>query len=125
MSTFIEYLPCRLSDAEVLQKSAQLTQKMAEHDLFEMQMKEQAAENKKKLVGMRTEFTALGREVRYREESRPVECSERKRFGDLMVDVVRLDTGEVIRSRPMEQHERQATLDDITEIQRPRQDPKH
>lgn len=53
----------------------------------------------------------LKAQVTTKKEHRLVDCEESKDFKRNMVEVVRIDTGEVVDSRPMTPDERQEELD--------------
>lgn len=50
-------------------------------------------------------------EIHTGNETRPIECFEQPDFARNMVDILREDTGAVIRSRPMHPNERQTAMD--------------
>lgn len=110
-TTRVEELPCKLDAQEKLLKSEQLAQKLGEIKQLEDDKKASAKRFGSEIEEKRGDASKLAQEIRTGSELRPIECTERARYADLMVDLIRLDTGEVVSSRPMHPQERQAALD--------------
>lgn len=109
--SFAERLSCRLTAQETLRKGAELVETMADKGLLELEIKEQTSTLKAQVKKLSQRSDALALEIRTGEEYRQVECTERRDFRNNLVDVVRMDTGEVVRSRPMTAGERQEQID--------------
>jgi hypothetical protein len=107
----VEYVPCKLTAEEELMKGKQVAQLLSEISTLEDEKKSEAKRIATEVEDKRTEMYARGEEIRRGEEMRPIECFERPRYVDNMVDLVRTDTGGVVRSRPMHPNERQTALD--------------
>jgi hypothetical protein len=108
--TFYERLPCQLDAQELLLKSKALAQALSEQAHVEDEKKEAAAEYKRQLDAIDAQLSALGLEVRTGIEYREVGCLERADYQEGRVEIIRADTGEVVRIRPLEAHERQQQL---------------
>lgn len=65
---------------------------------------------KAELAEIESETARLAQIVRDKQEPRPVDVTEVHNFTENRVDVVRTDTGEVVRTRVMEERERQLAL---------------
>lgn len=109
-------LPVRLSDDEVIERGKQLVENIRKTGKAES---EREAENKKRkaeIEALELITSKLVDIVEKGEEDRDVECELKKDFERGVVTVVRLDTGEVVETRPMTPDERQE------EMFRPRKD---
>jgi len=107
----IESLPCEMTTAELALKSSQMAAKLAELNGLEankQQVTKQLGEDMKRV---KLQLDNVGVEVRSGIEYRPTECYEVPRYRDLKVDLIRNDTGEVVRTRAMHANERQEALD--------------
>lgn len=109
--TFIESLPCALTAQEKLLKTDQLVEVLAQVTELEEAKKEAASSIKEQIQKKERESHKLAHELRTGHELRPIECIERPRYADLMVDKVRVDTGAVVSSRAMHPSEQQTTFD--------------
>jgi hypothetical protein len=109
----IEELPVKMTDEEKLLKGEYIAQ--VHHELVELEAEKKALMgSRKRAIDAKKDLLAhLAHELATGEELRPVQCRERPRYYDLMVDVVRMDTGRIVRSRPMEPHERQLGMDEL------------
>lgn len=103
-------LPCQMSEQERLLKSMALAQKLDELDRVQLEKKAANDAFKERLNACHDAVSSLSREVRTGMEERPIECTENARYDDMMVDLIRMDTGEVVSSRPMHPSERQQAL---------------
>ena len=109
-TTLIEDLPVELTEPELLAKanaSAELWRKGA---LLEEEKKRITADYKTRIDGIKDEIALLSDQIRSRKELRPVECFERRRPDEMMIDVIRKDSYTVVRSREMTAQERQEKL---------------
>ncbi len=107
---FYEELPCALDSQELVLKSKQLAQLLCDQANVELEKKEANATFKEQLDDIDKRMSALALEVRTGREYREVPCTERADYADNRVEIVRMDTGEVVRIRPLLQGERQEAL---------------
>lgn len=107
---FYEHLPCALEPQELVLKSKQLAQLLCDQANVELEKKDANAEFKSRLDDIDKRLSALGLEVRTGREHREVPCIERADYAENRVEIIRMDTGEVIRMRPLEKYERQEAL---------------
>lgn len=108
--TFVERLPCKLTAEEKALKNEQRTQLTQDAMDVEEKAKEAADGFKTTLKTVEKALLDLHRELRTGEEVRPIECIEVFRFDQDMVEIVRNDTGEVVRKRAMDPRDRQSHL---------------
>lgn len=107
----IELLPVPLTRDELLDRGQQLAQvdsDLRAHNEF-------AESTKKDLKAKEQQFASeaarLANIVRTKKEPRQVKTQSIARWEQNIVDTIRIDTGDVIRNRPLEPHERQDILD--------------
>lgn len=105
-----EDLRCALHPAEVAERADRCAIKMGERDKVAIELKVVSAELRTQIKALEGEISSLGRMVREKVETREVECKEVEAFGQNAVQVVRLDTGEVVRERAMTSDEQQRAL---------------
>lgn len=104
MST--ERLPCNLNDGERVERARASTELLAEYSSKEAHAKSAAATARAELKTLRTSLEEAARAAREGWEYQEVEVIERPSGGlRRMMDTVRMDTGEVIRSRAMTEEE--------------------
>ena len=103
-------LPCELTEQEYKDRARELTDTMHDRDKIELERTEHAKTLKWKMDRKTTEIQILARTVRTKEEDRQVQCEHQTDYEDAVVNVVRLDTGEIVGSRPMTHEERQQQL---------------
>ena len=106
----METLSVRLTDAERLQLGDELA---GVQDQIGNQLSREESikkELKAKMAGLEARRDELASIVRRKEQMRPVECVWERNYGDGLARKIRLDTGEVIQSRPLQDHERQPKL---------------
>ncbi|NUP12984.1 MAG: hypothetical protein HOW73_43645 [Polyangiaceae bacterium] len=101
LRSFQEEHPVELSHHEWEAKSKELAstvEELAQHQ-------ESAKAEKAKLTAeekrLERKISDLAECVTTRKESRPVECREEVAAGREVIEIVRCDTGEVVRTRPM------------------------
>jgi hypothetical protein len=104
-------LPCTLTDAEVLERSAELAEVVTDYAEIEGEKSAHAKHFKERLDGLRSRERALAREISSRSVERDVECVIRQDPIRGCVETMRLDTGELIEDRPMTAEERQLAMD--------------
>jgi hypothetical protein len=110
-TTSTEQLPCKLTEEERQLKSDAHAQAQADLEQLELDKASASSSFGAAIKKKKQEISKLAKEVRTREEVRPVECVERPRYDVNMVDLIRLDTKGKVSSRPMHPHERQSSLD--------------
>jgi len=108
--SFVEKLPCELTRDEKLMKADQMAEHLKTRAEVELEASSVAGTFKRQLKELDRAIGDRAEEIRSGVEYRPVECAMRDRFRDNQVDTVRLDTGEIVRSRPMTITERQGSL---------------
>jgi hypothetical protein len=110
MGTITRTLPVKLTEAEIQQKANALAEKVDEQAVVKTLAKGAAADYKKRLEDLTADASALSRQIRSRSEDRPVECIESPDYHRGMMDISRIDTGEVVDSRQLSYEERQQEL---------------
>lgn len=111
---FYKTLPVSLTREEVIAFGDELTSKMLEKSILEEEEKQRKEQHKAKMSSVEAEIARLAVVRRTRKEERQVLCYER-RVG-IAIEIVRLDTGEVVSERPMTDRERQEDLKVIGSI---------
>jgi hypothetical protein len=109
--TTMKDLPVKLTEHEKLLKGAELVAAMHEIDQLEEQKKREGKVLADAIKAKDEHARELARTLRTGTEDRKVECTESKRFQDRMVDTIRMDTFQIISSRPMNPSELQEELD--------------
>lgn len=104
-------LACRMTAPEKAVKSDQLVAALQDKDALEDRKKASADEFKSLITDKDRAIKKLTREVATGVEYREVDCGEVLVFARNQVDLVRLDTGEVVDSRTMRPEERQEAMD--------------
>ena len=105
-----ETLPVVLTDIELLDLGQKLAEKHREGRMEEDDQKEAKSAMKERLEGIENEINRLAGLIRERREYRQVEVHEVKDFSRSMVDTLRDDTGELVRTRPMTSEDRTVSL---------------
>ena len=105
----LEVLDCTLTGQEILYRSETLARRLHEHDQVDADRKSRAAGDRAALKGLEAEIGRLAKQVRLGVEEREVECDWEPADGGL-VNLIRRDTGEVVRWRLMTERERQREL---------------
>ena len=104
---FLSRLPCKLTDEQVHEKGAAVANAIRDvraHQDAQKATREMAKHEEKKLTAT---VDLLALEVSTRTETRLVECREVADIRRLVVETIRLDTTEVIHTRPMDAAERE------------------
>lgn len=109
-SGFVEKLPCDLTRDEKLLKAEEMAEHLKVRAEVEVEAKSSADDYKTQLKRLDRLVGDRAEEVRTGVEYRQIECVERGSYRMNKVDVIRCDTGEVVRSRPMTVSERQDSL---------------
>lgn len=107
-------LPVTLTDAEWIEVAREKAARERELREFESNQKEEAAAAAAKAKEIKRSIDQLGARVESKSAIRPVECFERYVFGESrakdLVEIVRVDTGEVVQRREPTQAETQRRL---------------
>ena len=115
-------LPVPLSPDEIRVRGQDLAQKHRAYEAREEESKELRKGLADGLKLARREMMDLARVIRDRAEARPVECEWRRDDKAGVMNLVRLDLGEAVFSRPMTDEERQHKLAGIDGGRRRRAD---
>lgn len=105
-----EMLSCKLTDIERQELGSDLAGVLEE--IGNQQMREESIkkELKAKMAGLEARRDELASVVRRREQLRSVECAWERDYEAGTARKIRLDTGEVLQHRPLEDKERQPPL---------------
>jgi uncharacterized FlaG/YvyC family protein len=109
-SGFVEKLPCELTRDEKLSKAEEMAASLKVRAEVELEAKSKADEFKSEMKRLDRTIGDRAEEIRTGVEYRQVECTERGDYRRNQVSIIRLDTGEVVRQRPMRVDERQDSL---------------
>ena len=104
---FLEDLPCELRDAEVMERGERVATLFADRAMTKAELDEARAQAKNEIKRIDAEISTLCTEIRNRKEVRPVYCVERANNAIDQVEIIRTDTGAVVKSRAFEHDERQ------------------
>lgn len=104
----IRTLKTDLTRAEITAKGQELAAQLGDKDRVELEKKTDAEAHKERLKEIDAVCSELAAEIRDKAEWRDVEVVM-ARDGDVMI-VTRLDTGEVVQERPLQQDEKQVTM---------------
>ena len=107
---FIEVLVCDLDTGEIAERAADQARTHIQLARHQEEMKEKAAKEKKIEAQMKGRLAELAAAVHTGKEDRPVECAERADVYERSIETVRLDTGEIVRSRRMTEKEKENAL---------------
>jgi hypothetical protein len=110
METFRRPLKCELSPSETTERRDRLALLYDEWRHAEEERKAAAKRLKEESDLMAKEMDRVSKEVRQGWTLRDVECREIRDDVRRRIDVMRMDTGEVVDSRPMHEHEFQRPL---------------
>lgn len=107
-------LPVKLTDVEWIEVAREKSAREVELREFEANQKEEAAASAAKAKEIKRAIDQLGHRVLTQSTVRPVECFERYVFGETrakdVVEIVRVDTEEVVQRREPTQAETQRRL---------------
>lgn len=98
-------LPCDLSEEELQIKADHLAQSITDLVQVEEHKKTSMAEYKEIINELKARIVKLGTEIKARAEERLVEVEERKDPLTNTIDMIRLDTGEILESRKIDGQE--------------------
>ena len=105
-----EYLPCILSEKELIEKSRELARAKEDLASAEDRKKDVMADITAQIKKHEANIGLLARIVSQGKEYRQVKCELIRNFTKGFKSHTRLDTGEVLKSIPIETKERQSTL---------------
>lgn len=100
-----ERLVCNLTISEKIDRAQKATELLGEYGQKEREAKAAAATRSAELKELRSSLDEAGRASREGWEYREVEVRERPSRTERVVEVLRCDTEEVIRTRPMTKEE--------------------
>ena len=106
----IRMLFCRLTEEEWRERAQLLSEEHVRVAGLEHMHKLEESLYRQRYKAARANIEQLADALRNREEQRAVDCEERRNDGELVMELVRLDTNEVVERRPMTADERQAQL---------------
>jgi hypothetical protein len=107
---FTKKLPVPLTDDEVRHRGEELASKLAALDEIDAALKVAKQEAKAKKEPIAKRVTELKQQIRGRKEARLVECELVRDFDARCAETMRLDTGEVVDTRPLTPEEMQTQL---------------
>ena len=110
MTTEYLTLPVELTPDEVRAKGVELAARVDEMYAIDVERKEAAAAIRERRADVEAQVIELKGEVRSGREYREVECRLEPDFQAGVMQIVRVDTGEFVRSRPLSPDERQPAL---------------
>ena len=106
--TRTEILPCDLTEAELLARGDEAARLQDDRDRAEAARDAANKASKAAIQGIEEQQHELLRQVRNKTERRDVEVIDRRNEGAM--ETIRLDTSELVRSRPLTPEELQITL---------------
>lgn len=106
MGRFVENMLCKLSEDEVNSRSSELARKIGEMTVFQESAKAAKAELSKEEKNRDTEIRRLAQEIHTKSADKPVDCYDEPDNARFIYRIIRADTGEEIRTRPMDAEER-------------------
>lgn len=105
-----EQLLCALGEDELRQRGADAARLVSQIDQLDEQRRLAASDYRDRIKELRGKLRELSQAVRERQEERAVPCETEPNYAAGLMVTVRLDTGEIIRSRPLTSSERQGHL---------------
>ena len=103
-------LPVRLTDGEVLDVSRKSAELHRQRGYIEDEKKESASLYEGKIEALDKEISEMQNVIRSQQEWRTVQCEKKMHFDIGQVTITRLDTGDIVETRPMTREERQMSL---------------
>jgi len=100
-------MPVKLTDAEVLKYGRDAARAVADRTRIEAEFDSVKADYKSKIGEQTAIIGKLSPRIHSGIETRDVECEEVRNWTKGTVTVTRMDTGEVVESRPMREDEKQ------------------
>jgi len=105
-----EYLKCVLTNDQVREYGIELARKNSENESLDAQKKSFDAQIGASIKKVLLDIVGLSQKIQNGYEFLQVEVEERRDYDDKIIETVRLDTGEVIRTRDMTQDDLQDKL---------------
>lgn len=102
-----EILPVRLTPVELAARADELANLLQKRDTVDEEKSSANARFKSQFEEIDTRMSALGRELRDKEVAREVEVTRTMNYAEKIVETVRNDTGELVRTRSMSPDEMQ------------------
>ncbi len=112
---------CHLTEEEKIEKGSELAGHVQIIESLQEEKRAHAAAAKTKIDSHNLETNTLALALRNGYEYRMLECRKVINYAQRTVDIVRLDTGELVQTRPMEIGEGQENMFDET----PNSDERH
>lgn len=109
--SFKERLPCQLTEREKLSKGQELVARLGEKEELEERAAAASKDFKRAITVKDQGARDLATEIRTGVEYREIDCQEVASFAQNVVQTIRVDTGETIRSRAMLLAERQGAME--------------
>ncbi len=103
-------LPCKLTDAEVMQYGRDMARAMADRGRIQAEADSIKQDYKSKIEEQSAIVEKLSGRVHSGIETRDVECQQIQNWTKGTVTVTRMDTHEIIEKRPMREDEKQAEM---------------
>lgn len=103
-------LPVRLSDNEIKLRGEKLADLLREIGVLDEEKKLESKKYSDKIKEKEIEANEVADAIRSGQEDRDVEIERRPDYTKEVVEVIRLDTGEIIASEPMTDEDRQLNL---------------
>ena len=110
MKKEVRNLPVALSEAELVERAKILGDLVVEITRKEEEKRATSKSLQKSIDVLKERQTELAMICVAGEELREIECEIAQNYKNDVVDVIRIDTGEVIESRPMRDSDRQDSL---------------
>jgi len=105
-------LSCDLSDAEAAERATELVDELGRRARTVEVHKERKATMRAELSDHDTKIERLRAQASTKSETRAVPCDVVFFFDDGVAKTIRRDTGKIVKTRPLESHERQTTAFD-------------
>ena len=105
-----EELPVELSDEERIERARQLGEIVETITNKEIEKKAETKRLQSAIDELKRKRTQLAEVCRKGEELRQIECRTVCYWEDETVSIIRVDTGEIVRTRPMTSKDRQQKL---------------
>lgn len=103
-------LSCKLTEQELTERRDALASLVEKKTALEAQKKNAAAKYKQEIDEVEDAKSLVAYEIRTRSERREVAVTRHKDYAAGVEETIRTDTGEVVHTRVLDPHERQAEL---------------
>jgi len=112
IKTVTRSLPCKLTDVEVQMAGTELAGTIEAIEAEKDRQSEIKADMKSRMTALQTKVQELTYKVSHREEMREIDVQVILIPDTMLVNEVRLDTGEITKTRRAEDDELQSSFDD-------------